>query len=69
MLLDRSKEEIARDLMEQAARTWGAERAEALRSQIDDTAESLSLIGRHALAIDGEEPDFLVAPAVRWEGK
>lgn len=65
MLLDRSKEEIARELLARATECWGAERAEDLRKPIEDAATSLSLIARYTLELDGDEPDFLVAPATR----
>lgn len=69
MLLDRPKDEIARDLLTQAANNWGAGRAEALRRQIEEVAGWLSLIAACRLEIDGEEPDFLVAPPVGSEGR
>ncbi len=64
-MIGRSKEEIARDLREQAEKNYGPERAEALRGAIEDTARNLSLIMGQALPIDGDEPDFLVAPATK----
>ncbi len=62
MRIDRSKEEIARDMLDAAARIWGPEHAEALHSEIDGCADHLSRIGRYVLPLDDDEPDFLVAP-------
>jgi hypothetical protein len=67
MLLDRSKEEIARDLLARATAAWGAERTEELRAQIDETAGWLATVGRYPVKLEGDEPDFLVAPATREE--
>ncbi len=67
MLLDRSKEEIARDLLAQAERAWGAGRAEALRAQIDESAEALARIGAYPVALDGDQPDYLAPMATRGE--
>lgn len=69
MLLDRPKEEIARDLLEQATGFYGPERAEVLRAEIDKVAGWISLIAPHQLELDGDEPDFAIAPAVRKEGE
>ncbi|MHB0869943.1 MAG: hypothetical protein ACYC66_15505 [Chloroflexota bacterium] len=68
MLLDRPKEDIARDLLDQAARSYGPERAEALRTEIDRVAEWISLIAPLRLEIDADEPDFATAPAGQGEG-
>ncbi len=68
MLLDRPKEEIARDLLEQATKVYGHARAEELRTEIDKVAGWLSLIAPHRLEIDADEPDFVVAPARQGEG-
>lgn len=68
MLLDRPKEELARDLLEQATKHYGPERAQALQKEIDRVAGWLSLIAPHRLPIDGDEPDFLVAPQAEGEG-
>ena len=54
-------------MLEQAARLYGPARAEDLRKQIEETAESLSALSRFGLELDGEEPDFLVSPAVAPE--
>jgi len=67
MLLDRPKEEIARDLAEQAAKFFGPERAAELEKEIDRVAGWLALIAPHRLDIDGDEPDFLVAPHADME--
>ncbi|MHB1162224.1 MAG: hypothetical protein ACYC3V_18110 [Chloroflexota bacterium] len=58
---DATKEQIAGELRDRAAQMWGAERAGALRSKIDQTAGWLSLIAQHTLEIDRDEPDFLVS--------
>lgn len=68
-MLNRSKEEIARDLVAQATRTWGTDRVDALRGQIEETADWLSAVGSHRLEIDGDEPDFLVDPAAGREAQ
>ncbi|MGE5620440.1 MAG: hypothetical protein ACM3US_14435 [Sphingomonadaceae bacterium] len=67
MLLDRPKEEIARDLFEHASRAYGPERAETLRTEIDRVADWISLIAPIRLEIDADEPDFVVAPAGQGE--
>ncbi len=69
VVLDRSREEIARDLTEQAEKTWGTERAAALRAEIDKVADWISLIAPEKADLEGDEPDFLVAPAGGWEGQ
>lgn len=66
---DRPKEEIARDMKAQAAAMWGPERAATLTAEIDKVAGWISLIARHPLELDGEEPDFLVAPAAEKEAR
>lgn len=68
MLLDRPKEEIVRDLTEQAVKAWGPERAEALKLEIGKVADWISLIAPNRLELESDEPDFLVAPAMEWEG-
>ena len=67
MLADRPKETISRDLQALVESVWGAERAEALRAQIDETAGWLAAVGRYPVRLEGDEPDFLVAPAAREE--
>ncbi len=67
MLLDRPKEEIARDLLEQATKFYGVERAGALKTEIDRVAGWISLIAPQHLEIDGDEPDFVVAPDAQGE--
>ena len=67
MRIDRSKEEIARDMLDAAAKIWGPEHAEALRSEIDGCADHLSRIGKYELPLDDDEPDFLVAPCTGVE--
>lgn len=62
MRIDRTGEEIARDLTAAASKTWGSERADALKNEIETHAKHLSLVGRYDLPLDGDEPDFLVAP-------
>ncbi len=62
MRIDRSKEEIAQDLTAAAVKTWGADRAEALRGEIETHARHLSIIGKYNLPLDADEPDFVVAP-------
>ena len=69
MRIDRSKDEIARDMLDAAAKIWGAEHVETLRSEIDGCADHLSLIGRYVLPLDGDEPDFLVASCPGGEVK
>ena len=69
MRIDRPKDEIARDMLEAAAKIWGPEHAEALRSEIDSCADHLSRIGRYVLPLDDDEPDFLVAPRLEGEVK
>ena len=69
VVLDRSREEIARDLTEQAEKTWGPERAAALREEIDKVADWISLIAPEKADLEGDEPDFLVAPASEREGQ
>ena len=44
MLLDRPKEELARDLREQAVKFYGPERAEELEKEIDRVVGWLALI-------------------------
>ncbi len=67
MRIDRSKEEIAGDMLDAAAKIWGPEHAQALRSEIDGCADHLSRIGRYELPLDDDEPDFLVAPCLDGE--
>jgi len=67
MMPGQAKEQIAQELVERASGYWGVERAEDLRSKIEQTASWLSLIAQATLEIDEDEPDFLVAPAVRGE--
>ncbi len=67
MLLDRPREELARDLLEQATKFYGAGRAEELRKEIDRVSEWMALIAPHRLEIDADEPDFLVAPDAEGE--
>ena len=62
MLPNRPKEEIDRDLTEQATKMWGAERAKALKGQIAETAGWLAQIAAYPVAFDGDEPDFLAPP-------
>ena len=69
MRIDRSKEEIARDLMATAVKVWGAEKAEELRSEIDTHARHLSLVGKYVLPLDSDEPDFVVAPYPEGEAE
>jgi hypothetical protein len=64
MLLSGSKEQVERDLFDEAVRYWGAERAEALRSDVDKVASWLALISQYDIEMDADEPDFLVAPAL-----
>jgi hypothetical protein len=64
MILSSSKEQVGRDLFDEAVRYWGAERAEALRADIDRAAAWLALISQYEVGIDADEPDFLVAPAL-----
>ncbi len=68
MLFDRTKEEIADGLLDQVTKGLSIERADADRGQIEDTARWIYLIGRYPLEIDGDEPDFLVAPCHHREG-
>ncbi len=68
MLLDRPKEELSRDLMEQATKFYGPDRAEELRKEIERVSGWLYLIAPHRLRIDGDEPDFVVAPHAEAEG-
>ena len=62
MRIDRSGEEIARDLMAEAERVWGSQTAQELKGEIDTHAQHLSAIGKYVLPLDGDEPDLLVAP-------
>lgn len=68
-MLDRSKDEIARDILERGARLWGSERAEAMKEDAEKIAESVAVIMKRSLPLDGAEPDFLVAPAQTREGE
>jgi hypothetical protein len=63
MLLDRSKEEIVRELAEQAAKAYGPERATALSREIEKAAGWLALVGSQPIDPRGEEPDCMFAPA------
>ncbi len=67
MILNRSREEIARDLTEKAIRVWGPERAAALKSEIDKVADWISLVVPQPLALEADEPDYLVAPVTKGE--
>ncbi len=69
MRIDRPKDEIARDMMEAAAKIWGPEHAETLRAEIDSCSDHLSRIGKYVLPLDTDEPDFLVAPGLDSEVK
>ncbi len=69
MRIDRSKEEIAQDLTAAAVKTWGAKRAEELQDEIRTHARHLSLLGKYNLPLDGDEPDFVVAPYPAEEGE
>lgn len=62
MRIDRSGEEIARDLMAEAERVWGADDAQNLKGEIETHAQHLAVIGKYALPLDNDEPDMLVAP-------
>lgn len=68
-MLNRSKEEIARDLTEAAEKVWGPERATALKAEIDKVADWVSLVTPQSLDLEADEPDYLVAPATGWEVK
>ena len=46
MRLNRSRDEIERDLLEQARETWGDQRVDALRHQIHEAAGWISLVGK-----------------------
>jgi hypothetical protein len=63
MLLDRSKEELIRELTEQAAKAYGPERAAALGMEIDKAAGWLVMVGSEPIDPRGEEPDYMFAPA------
>ncbi len=63
MLLNRSKEEIVRDLTEQASKAYGPERAAALSKEIEKAAGWLVLVGSEPIDPRGEEPDYMFAPA------
>ena len=63
MLLDRSKEEIARELAEQATKAYGPKRAAALSREIEKAAGWLALVGSQPIDPRGEEPDYMFAPA------
>ncbi len=69
MLLDRPKETIVRELKALAESAWGAERAEALRAQIDETAGWMARIGRYPVAMDGDEPDYLAPMKTQEEDR
>lgn len=69
MLLDRPKEELARDLKEQAVKFYGPKRAEELEKEIERVSSWLALIAPHRLEIDSDEPDFLVAPHAEGEAR
>ena len=66
-MLNRSREEIARDLTEDAKRVWGPERAAALKAEIDKVAGWISIIVPKQLELESDEPDYLVAPAAMGE--
>lgn len=67
MMPSRSKEEIARDLAEEARRVWGTERAAALKAEIDKVADWISLVAPQQLDLESDEPDYLVALATARE--
>lgn len=67
MMLNRSKEEIARDLTEEATRVWGPERAAAMKAEINKVADWISLVAPHQLDLEADEADYLVAPAIVGE--
>lgn len=62
MLLSDSKQQVERDLFDDAVRAWGPDRAEELRADIGKVAGWLALISKYEIAIEADEPDFLVAP-------
>jgi hypothetical protein len=62
MRIDRPKDAIARDMLESASKIWGVEHAESLRAEIEGSAGHLSRVGKYVLPLDGDEPDFLIAP-------
>ena len=55
--------------MASAVKVWGADKAEELRGEIDTHARHLSLIGKYDLPLDGDEPDFIVAPYPEGEAE
>ena len=60
-----SREAIARDLADLAARRYGFEVAQTLETQIAETAGWIAMISDVPLGIWSDEPDFLVAPQRR----
>lgn len=56
-----SIEDITRELMEQAAALWGRERAETIRTSLEETAQHLLAIAHH-LPHQEVEPSFYQYP-------
>ena len=56
---EQSEQKILADLTHRAEQLWGAERAEALRAQLKDTARQLAEIRRNPPAAEVEPGFFL----------
>ena len=64
---DRSPDNVRADLAAEAERTWGKDRAQALRSALETTATALARLARAPLEPLEGEPAF-IGPSFGGEG-